>query len=83
MADKKVDQFLDSPVNHDKENINANILTAMGVKDIDFDFEFIRSKSEAAEGLCSRAIIMCKLSCAGSTRSTAQEIYYCEVEPKH
>ena len=27
----KVDQFLDSLVNYDKENINANILTALEV----------------------------------------------------
>ena len=69
----KVDQFLESLIKYDKENIHPNILTAleMYLKDKEFDPEFIRSKSGAAAGLCSWVINVCKF----------YEVY-CEVEPK-
>ena len=69
----KVDQFLDSLIHYDKENIHPNILSSleMYLKDKEFDPEFIRSKSGAAAGLCSWVINVCKF----------YEVY-CEVEPK-
>jgi dynein heavy chain len=69
----KVDQFLDSLIHYDKENIHPNILTAIEVylKDKEFDPDFIRSKSGAAAGLCSWVINVIKF----------YEVY-CEVEPK-
>ena len=73
MMMNKVDQFLDSLIHYDKENIHPNILTSleMYLKDKEFDPEFIRSKSGAAAGLCSWVINVCKF----------YEVY-CEVEPK-
>ena len=73
MMMNKVDQFLDSLIHYDKENIHPNILSSleMYLKDKEFDPEFIRSKSGAAAGLCSWVINVCKF----------YEVY-CEVEPK-
>ena len=47
---QKIDQFLESLVNYDKENIHPNIITALEpyLKDKEFDPDFIRSKSAAA-----------------------------------
>lgn len=49
----QIDQFLDSLVNYDKENIHPNIIAAIEpyLKDKEFDPEYIRSKSAAAAGL--------------------------------
>ena len=51
----KVDAFLDSLINYDKENIHENCLKAIRpyLDDPEFDPEFIRSKSSAAAGMCS------------------------------
>eukprot|EP00095_Tigriopus_kingsejongensis_P007513 maker-scaffold103_size370364-snap-gene-1.20 protein:Tk07513 transcript:maker-scaffold103_size370364-snap-gene-1.20-mRNA-1 annotation:"dynein beta ciliary-like" len=69
----KIDQFLESLVQYDKENIHPNIITALEpyLKDREFDPEFIRSKSAAAAGLCSWVINIVKFF----------EVY-CDVEPK-
>ena len=52
----KVDQFLESLINYDKENIHPNILTAIDVyiKDPQFDPDYVRSKSAAAAGLSNQ-----------------------------
>ena len=70
---QKIDQFLESLVNYDKENIHPNIITALEpyLKDKEFDPDFIRSKSAAAAGLCSWVINIVKF----------YEVY-CDVEPK-
>ncbi|VEL24027.1 unnamed protein product, partial [Protopolystoma xenopodis] len=54
----KVDVFLDSLINYDKENIHENCLKAVSdyLKDPEFSPEFVQSKSLAAAGLCSWAI---------------------------
>ena len=69
----KVDQFLDSLVNYEKENIPNNVLVAMEpyLKDKEFEPDFVRSKSAAAAGLCSWVINIIKF----------YEVY-CEVAPK-
>ncbi len=69
----KIDQFLESLVNYDKENIHPNIITALEpyLKDKEFDPDYIRSKSAAAAGLCSWVINIVKF----------YEVY-CDVEPK-
>ena len=69
----KVDQFLDSLVYYEKENIPGNVLTAMEpyLKDKEFDPDFVKSKSAAAAGLCSWVINIIKF----------YEVY-CEVAPK-
>ena len=69
----KVDQFLDSLINYDKENIHPNVLVAMEpyIKNKEFDPDFVKSKSNAAAGLCSWAINILKFS----------EVY-CDVKPK-
>ena len=69
----KVDQFLDSLVNYEKENIPNNVLVAMDMylKDKEFEPDFVRSKSAAAAGLCSWVINIIKF----------YEVY-CEVAPK-
>ena len=48
----KVDQFLDSLINYEKENISQSVLTALEpyLKDREFDPEFVKSKSAAAAG---------------------------------
>ena len=47
-----MDQFLDSLINFDKENIHDNNLKAVRpyLEDKEFDPDFIRSKSAAAAG---------------------------------
>ncbi len=69
----QIDQFLESLVNYDKENIHPNIIVALEpyLKDKEFDPEFIRSKSAAAAGLCSWVINIVRF----------YEVY-CDVEPK-
>ena len=69
----KVDQFLESLITYEKENIHPNILTAMEtyIKNPQFDPEFVRSKSLAAAGLCSWVINILKF----------YEVY-CDVAPK-
>ena len=48
----KVDQFLDSLINYEKENISQSVLTALEpyLKDREFDPDFVKSKSAAAAG---------------------------------
>ena len=50
--DMQVDQFLDSLINFDKENIADNNLKSVRpyLDDKEFDPDFIRSKSAAAAG---------------------------------
>jgi dynein heavy chain len=69
----KVDQFLDSLINFNKQNIAENNLKAVKpyLEDKEFDPDFIRSKSAAAAGLCSWAVNIVKF----------YEVY-CDVEPK-
>ena len=69
----KVDQFLDSLLHFDKENISDNNLKAIEpyLQDKDFDPDFIRNKSFAAAGLCSWAI-----NIVGFYK------VFCDVEPK-
>ena len=69
----KVDQFLDSLINFDKENIQDPNLKAVTpyINDPQFDPDFIRSKSFAAAGLCSWAVNIVKF----------YEVF-CDVEPK-
>lgn len=69
----KVDQFLESLINFDKENIHESNLTAIRpyLADKEFDPDFIRSKSLAAAGLCAWAINIV----------TFYEVF-CDVEPK-
>ena len=69
----KVDQFLDSLINFDKENIKDPNLQAIKpyLADKEFDPDFIRSKSLAAAGLCAWAINIVGF----------YEVF-CDVEPK-
>jgi len=69
----KVDQFLDSLINFDKENIAPSNLTAVKpyINDKEFDPDFIRNKSFAAAGLCAWAINIVRF----------YEVF-CDVEPK-
>lgn len=69
----KVDAFLDSLVNYDKENIHPEIIKAIEpyLKDAEFEPEFVRSKSAAAAGLCAWVINIIRF----------YEVY-CDVEPK-
>ncbi|XP_060515880.1 dynein beta chain, ciliary [Cylas formicarius] len=69
----KVDAFLDSLINYDKENIHPEIIKAIEpyLKDAEFEPEFVRSKSTAAAGLCAWVINIIKF----------YEVY-CDVEPK-
>ena len=69
----KVDQFLDSLITFDKENIHDSNLTAIRpyLNDPEFDPDKVRSKSLAASGLCAWAINIV----------TFYEVF-CDVEPK-
>lgn len=69
----KVDSFLDSLINYDKENIHPEVIKAIEpyLKDAEFEPEFVRSKSAAAAGLCAWVINIIKF----------YEVY-CDVEPK-
>lgn len=69
----KIDGFLDSLTNFDKENIHENCLKAIRpyLQDPEFNPEFVATKSHAAAGLCSWVINIVKF----------YEVF-CEVEPK-
>lgn len=69
----KVDAFLDSLINYDKENIHPEVIKAIEpyLKNPEFEPEFVRSKSGAAAGLCAWVINIIKF----------YEVY-CDVEPK-
>ena len=69
----KVDQFLDSLVNYDKENIHDNNLKAVQpyLDDPEFEPNFIRAKSIAAAGICAWVINIIKFYHV-----------FCDVEPK-
>ena len=69
----KVDQFLESLITFDKENIHDANLKAIQpyLADKEFDPDFVRSKSAAAAGLCSWAINIVRF----------YEVF-CDVEPK-
>ena len=69
----RVDQFLDSLINYDKEHIHPDIIRAIHpyLDNPEFDPEFISSKSSAAAGLCSWVINIILF----------YEVY-CNVEPK-
>lgn len=69
----KVDAFLDSLINFNKENIHENCLKAIQpyLQDPEFKPELVAAKSYAAAGLCSWVINIVKF----------YEVY-CEVEPK-
>ncbi|XP_044310020.1 dynein axonemal heavy chain 9 [Varanus komodoensis] len=73
IAMAKVDNFLDSLVNFNKENIHENCLRALQpyLQDPEFNPEFVRFKSFAAAGLCSWVINIVRF----------YEVY-CDVEPK-
>ncbi|KAM7360514.1 dynein heavy chain at 93AB isoform 2-T2 [Cochliomyia hominivorax] len=73
IAMAKVDTFLDSLINYDKENIHPEIIKAIHpyLKDPEFEPEFVRSKSGAAAGLCAWVINIIKF----------YEVF-CDVEPK-
>lgn len=69
----KVDAFLDSLINFDKENIHENCLKAIRpyLQDPEFNPEFVATKSYAAAGLCSWVINIVRF----------YEVF-CDVEPK-
>ena len=69
----KVDQFLDSLIHYDKENIGENNLKEVQryLDDPEFTYENILTKSSAAAGLCSWAV-----NIVGYYR------IFCDVEPK-
>ena len=69
----QVDQFLDTLINFDKENIQDANLKAIRpyLDDPEFDPDLIRSKSFAAAGLCSWAVNIVRF----------YEVF-CDVEPK-
>lgn len=69
----KIDGFLDSLINYDKENIHPEIIKAIQpyLKNPEFEPDFVRSKSGAAAGLCAWVINIIKF----------YEVY-CDVEPK-
>ncbi|CAH0405196.1 unnamed protein product [Chilo suppressalis] len=69
----KVDVFLESLINYDKENIHPDVIKAIQpyLKDAEFEPEFVRSKSAAAAGLCAWVINIIKFF----------EVF-CDVEPK-
>ncbi|XP_066560773.1 dynein axonemal heavy chain 9 [Amia ocellicauda] len=69
----KVDSFLDSLINFNKENIHDNCLKAIQpyLQDPEFNPELVTSKSSAAAGLCSWVINIVKF----------YEVF-CDVEPK-
>ncbi|PNJ31676.1 DNAH9 isoform 7, partial [Pongo abelii] len=69
----KVDGFLDSLINFNKENIHENCLKAIRpyLQDPEFNPEFVATKSYAAAGLCSWVINIVRF----------YEVF-CDVEPK-
>ena len=54
----RTDQFINSLINFEKENIPSLVLTELEpyLKDKEFDPDVVRSKSAAAAGLCSWVI---------------------------
>lgn len=58
----KIDGFLDSLINYDKENIHPEIIKAIQpyLKNPEFEPDFVRSKSGAAAGLCAWVINIIK-----------------------
>ena len=73
IAMARVDAFLDSLSNFNKENIHENCLKAIRpyLQDPEFNPEFVATKSYAAAGLCSWVINIVKF----------YEVF-CDVEPK-
>ncbi|XP_045680245.1 dynein axonemal heavy chain 9 isoform X1 [Phyllostomus hastatus] len=73
VAMARVDAFLDSLINFNKENIHENCLKAIRpyLQDPEFNPEFVATKSYAAAGLCSWVINIVKF----------YEVF-CDVEPK-
>uniref|UniRef100_A0A8C5XER9 Dynein axonemal heavy chain 9 n=1 Tax=Microcebus murinus TaxID=30608 RepID=A0A8C5XER9_MICMU len=73
VAMAKVDGFLDSLINFDKENIHENCLKAIRpyLQDPEFNPELVATKSYAAAGLCSWVINIVRF----------YEVF-CDVEPK-
>lgn len=73
MVMAKVDAFLDALINYDKENIHPEVIKAIQpyLKDVEFEPDFIRSKSAAAAGLCAWVINIIRF----------YEVF-CDVEPK-
>ncbi|XP_014206492.1 dynein beta chain, ciliary [Copidosoma floridanum] len=69
----KVDAFLDSLINYDKENIHPEVIKSIQpyLKNSEFEPEFVKSKSAAAAGLCAWVINIIKF----------YEVF-CDVEPK-
>lgn len=69
----KVDSFLDSLINFDKENIHENCLKAIRpyLQDPEFNPELVATKSYAAAGLCSWVINIVRF----------YEVF-CDVDPK-
>ena len=69
----QVDQFLDSLINFDKENIQDANLKAVQpyLKDEEFNPDLVRSKSFAAAGLCSWVVNIVNFY-----------VVFCDVEPK-
>ena len=69
----KVDQFLDTLMSYEKENILSAVLQALEpyLADPEFEPEFVRTKSGAAAGLCSWVINVVRF----------YEVY-CDVAPK-
>lgn len=69
----KVDSFLESLVTFNKENIDASNLEAITpyLQDPNFNYEYMKSKSMAAAGLCSWVVNIVQYYNV-----------YCDVEPK-
>ena len=78
----QVDQFLESLIKFDKENIADPTLKAVRpyLENKEFDPDFIRSKSAAAAGTCMRLITAVLGSAACGHPSMADEVLYW---PKH
>ncbi|NXH32764.1 DYH9 protein, partial [Myiagra hebetior] len=73
VAMARVDSFLDSLINFNKENIHENCLKALQpyLQDPKFNPEFVATKSSAAAGLCSWVLNMARF-----------HRVFCEVQPK-
>ncbi|KAL4716976.1 hypothetical protein ACJJTC_012787 [Scirpophaga incertulas] len=69
----KVDVFLDILINYDKENIHPDVIKAIQpyLRDVEFEPDFVSTKSSAAAGLCAWVINIIKF----------YEVY-CDIEPK-
>ncbi|NXH56730.1 DYH9 protein, partial [Rhabdornis inornatus] len=73
VAMARVDSFLDSLINFNKENIHENCLKALQpyLQDPEFNPEFVATKSSAAAGLCSWVLNIVRF-----------HRVFCEVQPK-